>query len=89
MLIKYLGSRTHVDISFNRKSYHFTKENGRTLDIREQHIINYIFSLPNSAEFQVIENSVPVSEEDMEQSIPEKIVDVFKKKAGRPKKGGN
>ena len=84
MLIKYCGGRTVYTISPNRKSYHFNKDNDRTLDIKEQDIINYIFSLPNRNEFTVIEQ--PMVEK--KESLSEKIVDSLKKKAGRPKKWG-
>lgn len=55
MLIKYSGGRTWYDVTLNRKSYVFTKENNRTLDIKDQAAINYILSLPNRGEFTVIE----------------------------------
>lgn len=43
-----------MDISFNRKPYYFTPENDRILDIKDQAVINYIFSLPNRAEFEAV-----------------------------------
>ncbi len=54
MLIRYVGGRSRYDISFNRKPYYFTPENNRILDIKEQLVINYIFSLPNRAEFEAV-----------------------------------
>lgn len=55
MKIQYTGGRSWLRVILNRKSYIFTKENGRTLDIPEQAAINYILSLPNRAEFTVID----------------------------------
>ena len=43
-----------MDISYNRKPYYFTPENNRTLDIQDQAVVNYIFSLPNRAEFEAV-----------------------------------
>lgn len=54
MKIRYIGGRTHYAVSLNRKSYYFTLENNRTLDIKDQSVINHIFSLSNRAEFQVV-----------------------------------
>lgn len=82
MRIAYIGGRSRIKVSPNRKSYYFTPENDRTLDIEDQNIINYIFSLPNRAEFQAVDARTVV-----EETIPEKIVEVVKKVAGRPKKG--
>ena len=77
-----MGGRSRYDVSFNRKPYYFTPENNRTLDIQEQAVINYIFSLDNRAEFEaVIEEIKPIPEPKEETKII--------KKAGRPKKGGN
>jgi len=96
MRIKYTGGRTWIEIVLNRKSYYFTKENDRILDITDQAVINYIFSLPNRAEFEVMvepqeiifddkNNTVTTVEEGLkiEPKIEElKII----KKVGRPKK---
>lgn len=54
MLVKYIGGRSRYEISLNRKSYHFTPENNKILDIQEKEVINYIFSLPNRSEFEVV-----------------------------------
>jgi len=81
MLIKYKGGRTHFEISLNRKPYYFTKENNRALDIKDQAVINYIFSLPNNAEFEAVMEEPKV---ELKTKEPEII-----KKVGRPKKGGN
>lgn len=78
MRIKYKGGRTHLKISLNRKPYYFTPENNRILDIQDQAVINYIFSLPNNAEFEaVMEEKQPITEIKEEKII---------KKIGRPKK---
>ena len=81
MKIRYIGGRSRYDVSFNRKPYYFTPENNRTLDIKDQVVVNYIFSLPNRAEFEAVmeEPKVEIKTEEP------KII----KKAGRPKKGGN
>ena len=77
MKIKYKGGRTFYEVNLNRKPYYFTKENDRILDIKDQAVINYIFSLPNNAEFEVVmEETKPIPEEEL------KII----KKVGRPKK---
>lgn len=55
MRIKYTGGRSWLKVTLNRESYIFTKENGRMLDITNQAVINHILSLPNRAEFTVIE----------------------------------
>lgn len=54
MKIRYIGGRSRYDVALNRKSYYFTPENNRILDTEDQHLIDYIFHLPNSAEFQVV-----------------------------------
>ena len=56
MLIKYKGGRSHYEVSFNRMPYYFTLENNRTLDIKDQNVINYIFSLPNRQEFEAVDS---------------------------------
>lgn len=85
MVIQYIGGRSRVKVSPNRKSYNFTPENNRTLDIKEQNIIDYIFSLPNRAEFRAIESQViPVREISDEEDLE---VEPTKNKPGRPKKG--
>lgn len=55
MKIKYVGGRSRMDISFNRKPYYFTPENNRTLDIKDKAVRDYIFSLPNRGEFETVE----------------------------------
>lgn len=76
MLIKYLGGRSRFKISYNRKSYHFTPENNHILDIQEKEVINYIFGLPNRAEFEaVMEETKPKIPEIKKEEItikPEK-----------------
>lgn len=66
MLIKYRGGRSIYEVSLNRVPYYFTPENNMTAEIRDQNVINYIFSLPNRAEFEVVEEikkEIPVIEE--------------------------
>ncbi len=85
MKIRYKGGRTHFEISLNRKPYYFTQENNRIVDIKDQTVINYIFSLPNNAEFEVVMEEAKPSSIAPEPKEETKII----KKAGRPKKGGN
>ncbi len=83
MKLRYKGGRSRIDIAFNRKPYYFTPENNRILDIKDQAVINYIFSLPNRAEFEAVEESVK-EEKIIEQKIEEpKII-----KKDKSKKGG-
>lgn len=88
MLIRYVGGRSRVRISPNREAYNFTPENNRTLDIKDQRIIDYIFSLPNRAEFQAVDYIPEASFEEPNkvESILNTVNEVIKKKAGRPKK---
>lgn len=55
MKIRYKGGRNRYEVSLNRIPYYFTPENNMTADIKEQVVINYIFSLPNRAEFEAVE----------------------------------
>ena len=60
------------------------------MDIKNQSIINYIFSLPNRQEFQVIEEEFDLGALQklrQETTIEENKKIIFKKKPGRPKKG--
>lgn len=86
MLVKYTGGRTHLKITLGRKSYCFTIENNRILDIKEQEVINHIFGLDNRSEFQVIvdegSHGKPVVKEEVKEITPSVEV----KKPGRPKK---
>lgn len=54
MKIRYKGGRSRYEISLDRKAYYFTPENNKILDIQDQRIVNYIFSLPNRAEFEAV-----------------------------------
>ncbi len=93
MLVRYKGGRVHYKISPNRKPYYFTPENNHIADIQEQEVINYIFSLPNRAEFEaVMEETKPlpiapeIKEEpkaEVKEKIIKKIVKSKKKKGGR------
>ena len=62
MLIRYRGGRKVVKVILNRVSYIFSKENDRMLDITDQKVINYVFSLPNREEFEVVVEDIKVSE---------------------------
>lgn len=84
MQIKYTGGRSRYLISFNRKPYHFTPENNHILDIQEKEVINYIFSLNNRTEFEVVMEQIkeepkiiPKVEENI---IPEKEKSIKKEK---------
>ena len=92
MRLRYLGGRSRYEVSYERKSYHFTPENNHILDIQDQKIVNYIFGLPNRAEFEAVMEEARVSipfngtgdSVDLKPKEEPKII----KKAGRPKKGG-
>ncbi len=75
-----------MEISYNRKSYHFTPENNHILDIQEKEVINYIFSLPNRAEFEAVMEEIkpqPIIS-GPKARVKEKII----KKTIKSKKGG-
>ena len=67
-------------VTFNRVNYNFTKENNRILDIRDQKVINHIFSLPNSSEFEA------VMEDPKEEIISKEEKVTHKKKSIESKK---
>lgn len=79
------------EVTLNRKPYYFTKENNRTLDIKDQSVINYIFGLPNRAEFEVVVNPEEIvfnPENNTVSAKPElKVEDKPIKKAKLHKKG--
>jgi len=82
-----LGGRSRYEISYERKSYHFTPENNHILDIQEKEVINYIFSLPNRAEFEVVMEEIkpqPIISEPKAEVVKKKII----KKTIKSKKGG-
>lgn len=82
MLIRYRGGRVMYEITFNRIPYYFNAENNYILDVRDQTVVNYIFSLPNRGEFEaVVEEIKQPKIEKIETKEPEII-----KKSGRPKK---
>ena len=94
MKIFYKGGRNHYEVSYERKSYHFTPENNHILDIQDQKVINYIFSLPNRAEFEAVmeepkvkvETSLPIITEpkvEVKKPIIKKIKKSKKKRGGR------
>ena len=94
MLIRYKGGRTSYKISPNRIPYIFNMENNMTLDITDQKVRDYIFSLDNREEFEVIEEEKeepkPIIKEIEKKK--EEIVKVFKKRSPekeiKKKKGG-
>lgn len=56
MLIRYRGGRPGLyKVMYNRKPILFTPEDNWTVDIKEQEIRDYIFTLPNNYEFEAIE----------------------------------
>ena len=68
MKIRYTGGRTWIEVVLNRVPYIFSKENNLTLDIKNQAVVNHIFSLPNRAEFEaVVEEIGPIKKEIKEQ----------------------
>lgn len=71
MLVKYVGGRSWLRVTFNRENYNFTKENDRILDIKDQRILNHIFSLPNSSEFEIVMNEPELISKD--GKIPEEL----------------
>lgn len=87
--IRYKGGRSCLKVVLNRVPYFFNKENNYILDIKDQAVINYIFSLPNRTKFEVVMDKP--KEEEQRVSLPEvlskPVEDIFKRKAGRPKKG--
>lgn len=89
MFIKYKGGRSRYDISLNRKTYSFTPENNRTLEIRDQALINRIFRLINNAEFEVVERE-SVEGQKIEESVKEelKVKKPVKKESKEKSKGG-
>lgn len=87
MLIKYSGGRSHYEVSYNRKPYYFTPENNRTIEITEPKVINYIFSLPNRAEFEVIEKPI-IAEEPKTIPLEDKKERIEIKKKKKSKKRG-
>jgi hypothetical protein len=83
--VRYVGGRGWIKIFLNRKSYIFSKENNRTLDIKDQNVLNHIFSLNNRAEFQVVLDEPKVVDEPKVEVKEE--IKIVPKKSGRPKKG--
>lgn len=90
MLVKYKGSRTWFSISFNRKSYNFSVENNRTVDIEDPKVVNYIFSLPNSNEFEVVQEVQPETKKIEKESVTfdgkDDVVDLKPKPKKKKKK---
>ena len=84
MKIRYKGGRSHYEVSYNRKPYYFTLQNNRTVDIQEQAVINYIFSLPNRTEFEaVIEEPKPQPEIEIKEEVIKKTTKPKKRKGGK------
>ena len=89
MLIKYVGGRSWIRVILERKSYIFDLENKRTLDINDQRVINYIFSLPNNSEFQVVMEEKKINQEVKEEIKKDQQSGYSARKPGRPKKEKN
>lgn len=76
MLIRYKGGRSRYEVALNRKPYYFVPENNKTLDIKEQAVVNYIFSLPNREEFEAVEPTPiihPQEKADIEAPVINKL----------------
>ena len=97
MKIRYIGGRVYYKVTLNRNPYFFIPENNMILEITDQNVINYIFSLPNRQEFQAVESEpVPIAEpepvveikpEDQRKVLPEVLSKSVFKKFDKPKKG--
>ena len=70
-----------LKVAYNRVPYYFTPENNRIADIQDKNVINYIFSLPNRSEFEVVMPKEP--KPIMSSAIDDKPII---RKVGRPKK---
>ena len=86
VLIKYCGGRSRTEVSYNRIPYYFTPENNHTAEIVDTKVINYIFSLPNRAEFTVVEPPKP--KEKKAEIKPEEKPIIKKPEKPKKKKGG-
>lgn len=61
MKLRYGGGRSRYEVTLNRRAYHFTPENQKTIETNDQELVNYIFSLENRGEFSVVvDNPVPI-----------------------------
>ena len=90
MRLKYCGGRSRYEVSLNRKPYYFTPENKMILETQDQNVVNYIFSLDNRQEFEVVmEEPQPqaITPEVEKEEVKEPIIITTIKKLGRPKKG--
>lgn len=94
MKVKYIGGRSRFEVSLNRKPYYFTPENKKILDIQDKNVINYIFSLPNRQEFEVVvepqeivfnaqNNTVSSTVQEDINIEPEKTIKTKKLKRGK------
>ncbi len=72
--IRYIGGRAWFQVAFNRKKYYFTKENNRTLEIKDQATVNHIFSLGNRTQFEVVVEEPNQENQSKEEIAPEKTV---------------
>ena len=82
MKIRYKGGKTWYKIALNRTPYIFSVENNRTLDIKDQAVINYIFSLPNNAEFEAVMEETkpaPIKQEPEKNKLQCDICDFIAK----------
>jgi len=82
--IRYIGGRSWKKVSFNRgQPLFFTEENNRTVDIKDQKVIDHIFGSDERGQFQFV---LEESEEDQNKSTEEK--GISKRKLSKSKKGG-
>ena len=84
MKIRYTGGRSRFEVSYDRKPYYFTPENNKITDIQDPKVINYIFGLPNRAEFEVVmEETKPELPKIKEKPIVKPIIKSEKKTGGK------
>ena len=91
MKIRYRGKRSWHKVTYERKSFYFTKVNQKTLEINDQKVINHIFSLGNRTEFEAVVEPPKELEPVTVEKVEVKLLEIKKdkpKKLGRPKKGG-
>lgn len=88
MKIRYKGGRSWLKVVLNRVPYFFSKENNYVLDIKDQAVINHIFSLSNRAEFEVVADESKQEEQvvPLPEMLSQPVENILKKKAGRPRK---
>lgn len=72
MLIHYRGGREFYKVTYARRAFNFTPENKHTLDITEQVVKDFIFTLPNCFEFEAIEREPLQEVNSIKKEIPKK-----------------